>query len=485
MSRLNDTQTGIESFLSNQSFCTLTNYREGCQPELLFELSTRFRPPTRDPSDGVDNRRDGGIVLVTKQKTLKQSDRNVSTALLPVFSTKMLKGFSQDKTLTKEGEVELARQIRRSMDRCVWAFGFYGLPEWSWFAKQFAQEAPLPLGVEDEPQSLEQTPFVSEPDISNVQALHLELEKQHKSLAFDDPRLDEKNPAYLFARREPHALRQLVEAVVTADEDDEPKSPVFENFDKLRETLSRCRCTLHDAEALFIEANFGLAASIARGYTNRGLPLEDLLQEGLMGVIKAVEKFDPRMGFKFSTYATWWIKQSIIRAISLQTRTIRLPLYVQDLRTKVHRASRRFITRNGSFPSVEQLAKESELSIAQVEIALQIVKEPARLDTPIGQDEESSLIDMLEDKHAADPLGAAAEKELEEIIKEALEGLKPIEEQSLRMRFGIGFARGHTLEEIGASFHLTRERIRQIQDMALRKIRKGKHGRNLKTFVDG
>ncbi len=401
----------------------------------------------------------------------------------------MLKGFSQDKTLTKEGEVELARRIARCADRCVWFFCSYGLPAWGWFARQLeglssGEAAFLDDARPDSPLA----PGDAEPGHPIVQALHFELDKQHRKLSKSGAKLDDKSPCYCFARQEPQALRRLVEAVLTADGEGEDAPPDIgdpEAFDRLRRGLEGCNEVLRDAEALFIEANFGLATSIARGYTNRGLPLEDLIQEGLMGVIKALEKFDPRLGFKFSTYATWWIKQSITRAISLQSRTIRVPLYAQDLRAKVQKANRRFITRNGFFPSVNELVEESGLPSAQVETALRMVQEPARLDAPMGEGDESSLVDILVDKAAIDPLGATADHELEDMIRQALGILKPIEEKSLRMRFGIGFERDHTLEEIGASFHLTRERIRQIQDMALRKIRKGKHGRNLKTFVDG
>jgi len=344
------------------------------------------------------------------------------------------------------------------------------------------QTARLRLEIAQEVKNLNLTENAMQILISSIRRISDEIKKTERVIHKSEERLERKN-----SPEEKKDLNQkIAEARKVLSETEEKYYLQPVEIKRAMQTIDVGERQTNQAKRELVEANLRLVVSIAKKYTNRGLQFLDLIQEGNIGLMKAVDKFEWRRGYKFSTYATWWIRQAITRAIADQARTIRIPVHMIETINKLIRTSRLLVQELGREPSSEEIAKRMDIPVSKVRKVLKIAQEPISLETPIGEEEDSHLGDFIEDRSILNPAESVTFSNLREITDEVLATLTPREEKVIKMRFGLGNTGSeHTLEEVGQHFAVTRERIRQIEAKALRKLRHPSRSRRLKAFLEG
>ncbi len=344
------------------------------------------------------------------------------------------------------------------------------------------QTARARLEISQEIKNLNLTEYAKQVLISAIRKAAEDIRKLEKDIRRAEEKLEDKHPG----ETKKDIQAKIVDAKAGLSEIEEQfHLPVIEIKRSLQSILIGEQQT-NQAKRELVEANLRLVVSIAKKYTNRGLQFLDLIQEGNIGLMKAVDKFEWRRGYKFSTYATWWIRQAITRAIADQARTIRIPVHMIETINKLIRTSRQLVQELGREPTSEEIAKKMDIPVSKVRKVLKIAQEPISLETPIGEEEDSHLGDFIEDRSIMNPAESVTFGNLREITDEVLATLTPREEKVIKMRFGLGNTGSeHTLEEVGQHFAVTRERIRQIEAKALRKLRHPSRSRRLKAFLEG
>ena len=344
------------------------------------------------------------------------------------------------------------------------------------------QTARMRLEIAQEIKNLNLTENAMQVLIASIRKVVEDIRKAEKAIKAAQSKLEKKPDAAV--KRELNAKVREAKAELAEIEEKYHLPPV--EIKRSYQTISVGEYETNQAKRELVEANLRLVVSIAKKYTNRGLQFLDLIQEGNIGLMKAVDKFEWRRGYKFSTYATWWIRQAITRAIADQARTIRIPVHMIETFNKLIRTSRLLVQELGREPTSEEIAKRMDIPVSKVRKVLKIAQEPISLETPIGEEEDSHLGDFIEDKSILNPAESVTFSNLREITDEVLATLTPREEKVIKMRFGLGNTGSeHTLEEVGQHFAVTRERIRQIEAKALRKLRHPSRSRRLKAFLEG
>ena len=344
------------------------------------------------------------------------------------------------------------------------------------------QAARLRLEIAQEIKNLNLTEHSRQVLIASIRKVTEEIKRAESTIKKTKEKVDKK-PA---APEKRELNKRIAEAKAVLAEIEEKFHLSVVDIKRSYQTISIGEAQTNQAKRELVEANLRLVVSIAKKYTNRGLQFLDLIQEGNIGLMKAVDKFEWRRGYKFSTYATWWIRQAITRAIADQARTIRIPVHMIETINKLIRTSRLLVQELGREPSSEEIAKRMDIPVSKVRKVLKIAQEPISLETPIGEEEDSHLGDFIEDKSILNPAESVTFSNLREITDEVLATLTPREEKVIKMRFGLGNTGSeHTLEEVGQHFAVTRERIRQIEAKALRKLRHPSRSRRLKAFLEG
>lgn len=346
------------------------------------------------------------------------------------------------------------------------------------------QTARLRLEIAQEIKNLNLTEAAMQVLISSIRKVVEDVRKAERTIKKAEERLEGRKKVAADEKRQLNA--KITEAKKTIAEIEERFHLPAVEVKRSYQTISVGEHNTNQAKRELVEANLRLVVSIAKKYTNRGLQFLDLIQEGNIGLMKAVDKFEWRRGYKFSTYATWWIRQAITRAIADQARTIRIPVHMIETINKLIRTSRLLVQELGREPTSEEIAKRMDIPVSKVRKVLKIAQEPISLETPIGEEEDSHLGDFIEDKSILNPAESVTFSNLREITDEVLATLTPREEKVIKMRFGLGNTGSeHTLEEVGQHFAVTRERIRQIEAKALRKLRHPSRSRRLKAFLEG